>query len=152
MSLYRALRISASALTAERLRMDVISNNIANSQTTRTAQGGPYRRKVVVFAPQDGRRAPVFFVPPFRRSGDPAELQGLAGVRVQAIQEVEDEPIRVYEPSHPDADEDGYVEYPNVDITTEIVDLMAASRAYQANVTVIQTAKTTAQAALDIGR
>ncbi len=150
MSVYRTLRISASALTAERLRMDVISNNIANSQTTRTAQGGPYRRKVVVFQAQDGNR--TFPLPPFRRQVDPADLHNLAGVRVQQIQETEDEPIRVYDPSHPDADEDGYVEYPNVDITTEIVDLMAASRAYQANVTVIQTAKTMAQAALDIGR
>lgn len=150
MSVYRTLRISASALTAERLRMDVISNNIANSQTTRTERGGPYRRKVVVFQAQDGNWA--FPLPPFRRQVDPADLHNLAGVRVRQIQETEDEPIRVYDPSHPDADEDGYVAYPNVDITTEIVDLMAASRAYQANVTVIQTAKAMAQAALDIGR
>lgn len=149
MSVYRAMRISASALTAERLRMDVISNNIANSQTTRTAEGGAYRRKMPVFEAQGQGKLPVAR---FKRNLDLAQMEGLAGVHVKRIVESQAEPVRTYDPSHPDADEEGFVEYPNVDITTEMVDMMAASKAYQANVTVIQTAKKLARAALEIGR
>ncbi|RME65300.1 MAG: flagellar basal body rod protein FlgC [Caldilineae bacterium] len=149
MSILRTLRISASALTAERLRMDVISNNIANSQTTRTAEGGPYKRKQVVFQAQETGVSPLAR---FRRRTDLAEVHDLSGVEVRRIVENDEGMVRTYDPTHPDADAEGYVEYPNVDISTEMVDLMAASRAYQANVTVIQTAKAIAQAALQIGR
>jgi len=143
------MRISASALTSERLRMDVISNNIANSQTTRTAQGGAYRRKRVVFEAQEAGRSP------FQRiasRGNMADVYGLQGVRVRRIIESNEDMVRTYDPTHPDADAEGFVEYPNVDISTEMVDLMAASKAYQSNVTVIQTAKTMVQAALQIGK
>lgn len=148
-TIFRAMRISATALTAERLRMDVISNNIANSQTTRTAEGGAFRRKRVVFQAQEGNPSPVA---PIRRSGEGVEVQGLQGVRVRRVVESDEELVRTYDPSHPDADADGFVEYPNVDVSTEMVDLMAASKAYQSNITVIQTAKTMAQAALQIGK
>ena len=148
-SIFRSMRISATALTSERLRMDVISNNIANSQTTRTAEGGAYKRKRVVFQAQEEGRSPLQRI---QRSGDMAEVYGLQGVRVRRITESEEGMSRQYDPTHPDAGEDGFVEYPNVDISTEMVDLMAASKAYQSNITVIQTAKTMAQAALQIGR
>lgn len=149
MSIYRSLRISGSALTAERLRMDVISNNIANSQTTRTEEGGAFRRKRVVFQPQEAQQTPMS---QFNRQQDLAQADGLAGVRVTRIDESNEDMVRTYEPDHPDADAEGFVEYPNVDITTEMVDMMAASKAYQANITVIQTIKSMAQAALQIGR
>ncbi len=149
MSISRTLRISASALTAERLRMDVISNNVANSQTTRTAEGGPYKRKQVIFRARDETFPPIQRL---RSRLAYADMQGLAGVKVARVIEDDSGPLRVYEPSHPDADEDGFVEYPNVDVATEMVDLMAASRAYQANITVIQTAKRMLQSALQIGQ
>jgi flagellar basal-body rod protein FlgC len=148
-SIQRSLRISASALTAERLRMDVISNNVANSQTTRTAEGGPYRRKQVVFLPREQGMSPL---QRFRDKLDTADMQGLAGVKVQQVVEDDAPTVRSYDPSHPDADAEGFVEYPNVDVTMEMVDMMAASRAYQANVTVIRTVKNMAQRALEIGR
>lgn len=149
MNIFRSLHISASALTAERLRMDVISNNIANSQTTRGADGEAYRRKQVVFSTQEANRSPVAR---FRRGADPAQAANLAGVEVRGIIESDEEMVRAYDPGHPDADEEGFVTFPNVDITTEMVDMMAASKAYQANVSVIQTAKSLARAALQIGK
>lgn len=149
MTILRSMNVSASALTAERLRMDVISNNIANSQTTRTEEGGAYKRKRVVFQAQQERGLPVRR---FRRQGTPVEAQRLNGVQVRQIIDSEEDMVRTYDPAHPDADEDGFVTYPNVDITTEVVDMMAASKAYQANVTVIRTAKTMAEAALRIGQ
>jgi flagellar basal-body rod protein FlgC len=149
MSIFRSMRISGSAMTAERLRMDVISNNIANSQTTRTEEGGAYRRKQVVFQAQEKEGPPVSR---FKREVDLWDQNRLAGVRVARIVEDEENMSRTYDPSHPDADGDGFVEYPNIDITTEMVDLMAASKAYQANITVVQTTKSMAQAALQIGR
>lgn len=148
-AIFRSMRISATALTSERLRMDVISNNIANSQTTRTAEGGAYKRKRVVFQAQEDGRIPIQRM---QRGGSMADVHGLQGVRVRRIDESDEDMVRTYDPSHPDADADGFVEYPNVDISTEMVDLMAASKAYQSNVTVIQTAKTMAQAALQIGK
>jgi len=148
-AIFRSMRISATALTSERLRMDVISNNIANSQTTRTAEGGAFKRKRVVFqAREDGRSS----LQQLSGKGNMAEIHGLQGVRVRRIVDSDEDMVRAYDPSHPDADGDGFVEYPNVDISTEMVDLMAASKAYQSNVTVIQTAKTMIQAALQIGK
>ncbi|MCD6290457.1 MAG: flagellar basal body rod protein FlgC [Anaerolineae bacterium] len=150
MSVFTALRISASALTAERLRMDVIADNIANQQTTRTAEGGPYRRKAVVFRPiQPSSRH-------FKAPGLAKEVVGEApvqlGVRVTAIVEDPRPGPRVYDPDHPDADPDGYVTYPNVDVVSELIDMMAAKRAYEVNVITAQTAKSMAMKALDIGR
>ncbi len=146
MGTFTALRISSSALTAERLRMDVIANNIANQQTTRTPEGGPYRRRVVVFTPLEARK-------PFGRAKEVNRgLPSRLGVRVAAILEDPRPGVKVYDPDHPDADPDGYVTYPNVDIVSEMVDMMAAARAYEANVIAAQTAKSMALKALEIGR
>ncbi len=152
--LFSSLKISASGLTAQRLRMDVISDNIANASTTRTATGGPYRRKKVIFQARDPRiRVPL----PFGRYleiylGNKKPEDAMRGVRVKAI--VEDKsPFRlVYDPTHPDAGPDGYVRYPNVNVVQEMVDLIDATRAYEANVSAVQAAKSMFNSALQIGR
>lgn len=146
MNIFGTMAISGSALTAERLRLDIIANNLANVNTTRTAQGGPYRRQMAVFAPR-GEQVQWMFPgiapkPPFRGTG----------VRVAGVVQDGTEFKKVYQPGHPDADAAGYVSYPNVDVATEMVDLMAATRAYEANVAAIGAAKVMAQSALDIGR
>lgn len=150
MSFLTALRGTASALTAQRLRMDVISSNIANADTTRTAEGGPYRRRAVVFQPGQGSSPFQAMLARFRQ---PSTAVGVtAGVRVSNIV-VDDTPGRqVLNPSHPDADERGFVEFPNVDTLTEMTDLISASRAYEANITVANALKSMAVKALDIGR
>ena len=143
MSIFGAIDASASGMTAERLRLDVISNNIANVNTTRTTEGGPYRRKFVVFEP---RQEDTAFP---RTSGGQLQLNG---VRVSGIKQ-DDSPLRmIYEPGHPDADADGYVKMPNINIITEMVDMMTASRAYEANVTAVNVAKSMMMKALEIGR
>lgn len=134
MSVFSGMRISASALTAERLRMDVISSNVANVRTTRTEDGGAYVRKIAVF----------------QENYD--EKLGMLGVKAQAIVE-DDAPLRkLYEPTHPDADEEGYVEYPNVDILVEMSDLITASRAYESNVDTLNAQKNMISKALEIGK
>lgn len=150
MTLFSSFDISASALTAERLRMDVISNNLANANTTRTPEGGPFRRQVVLFAPRGEARK---FVPKGRMSLSTARPSVVGeGVRVVAIQDDDSPPKMVYDPSHPDADENGMVAMPNVDVVREMVDLISAARAYEANVTTINTLKNMALKALEIGR
>lgn len=147
MGYFSALETSASGLTAQRLRMDIISQNITNANTTRTDQGGPYRRKVVLFASREETK-------PFSEylSGASREKLGLKGVRAVKIVEDRTPFRRVYEPGHPDADEDGYVLMPNVDIATEMVNMISATRAYEANVTAINATKAMAMKALDIGK
>ncbi|MCS6951100.1 MAG: flagellar basal body rod protein FlgC [bacterium] len=145
MSLLNSLRISASGLTAERLRLDVIADNLANVNTTRSAGGGPYRRKVAIL-----QERPVGFADLLSRSAAPTSGRG--GVRVVAIMEDTTPPQRVYQPGHPDADADGYVLMPNVNVVTEMVDLITATRAYEANVTAMNAAKQMALRTLDIGR
>jgi flagellar basal-body rod protein FlgC len=133
MSLFGGLEMSASGLTAERLRMDVTAENLANAQTTRGADGRPYRRKEVVL-----QEAPGSF------GATLSAAMGASGGGVQVAGVVEDTvtPLkRVYDPSHPDADARGYVSMPNVDTVTEMVDLIGAQRAYEANVTAMQSAK-----------
>jgi flagellar basal-body rod protein FlgC len=132
MSLFGGLEISASGLTAERLRMDVTAENLANAQTTRGADGQPYRRKEVVL-----QEAPGSF------GASLSKAMGSQGGGVQVAGVVQDaSPLkRVYDPGHPDADAQGYVSMPNVDTVTEMVDLIGASRAYEANVTAMQAAK-----------
>ena len=132
MSLFGGLEISASALTAERLRMDVVAENLANAQTTRGADGQPYRRKEVVLQERAGS---------FGASLSTAMNRGGGGVQAAAIVEDQTPLKRVYDPGHPDADADGYVAMPNVDTVTEMVDLIGAQRAYEANVTAMQAAK-----------
>jgi flagellar basal-body rod protein FlgC len=139
--------ITASALTAERLRMDVISNNIANANTTRTLQGGPYIRQRVVFTP---RYDPA---PAFAPIMSLMTKEGLpVGVRVTGI-ERDPGPVKmVYDPGHPDANTEGYVAYPNVNTVNEMVDMISATRAYEANLTVFNATKSMALKALEIGR
>lgn len=150
-SIFSAFRITASALTSQRLRMDVIANNVANAETTRTEAGGPYQRQQVVFeAKQDS--------PILRRSSGqdsiPASVNSTPGqgVRVAAILADDSPGNRVYDPNHPDADEDGFVTYPNVNVVTEMTDMLSATRSYEANVTVFNALKNLALRALDIGR
>jgi flagellar basal-body rod protein FlgC len=134
MGMFDAMEISASGLTAERMRMDVTAQNLANAQTTRGADGQPYRRKEVVLAE---RQAPGSFGAALAGAMSP----GGKGVEVAAITEDQTPLKRVYDPSHPDADADGYVQMPNVDTVAEMVDLISAQRAYEANVTAMQAAK-----------
>lgn len=142
-----SLDIGASALTAQRLRMDLISQNIANANTTRTENGAPYRRKVAVF---EERSSNAPFSDYLSKSSK--ELISGEGVRVARIVEDTSPFKKMYEPGHPDADANGYVEMPNVDIVTEMVNMISATRAYEANVTSINTSKSLAIKALDIGR
>lgn len=143
MAFLNALNINASGLTAQRMRLDIISENVANADTTRTEQGGPYRRKMVVFQPIAGG---------FRRKL--LQASGKTGGGVQVTRVVEDtRPFQlVYDPNHPDANANGYVEMPNVDTLKETVDAMAATRAYEANITALNALKMMAAKALEIGR
>jgi len=143
--MFGAINASASGMTAERLRLDLISNNIANANTTRTAEGGAYRRQMAVFAARNGEGD-------FGSIMAGAMGQAGQGVRVVGITRDNAPLRRVYDPNHPDAKADGYVEMPNVNIVTEMVDMMTASRAYEANVTAVNTAKSMAMKALDIGK
>lgn len=142
-----ALNIGASALTAQRLRMDTISQNIANVNTTRTENGTPYRRKVVMF---EERSSSVPFSEYLSQSSK-EKLTG-NGVRVSRIVEDRAPFKKVYDPGNPDADETGYVEMPNVDVVTEMVNMISATRAYEANVTAINNTKSMAMKALEIGK
>ncbi|HEY8347889.1 MAG TPA: flagellar basal body rod protein FlgC [Symbiobacteriaceae bacterium] len=147
MGLFRAMDTSASALTAQRFRMDVIAHNIANINTTRTAEGGPYRRKVTTQA----ERRMTFQDILDRAAGRPVPPVG-AGVVITSVSE-DPSPFRLqYDPGHPDADENGYVQMPNVDLLQELTDLMVATRIYEANVTAFNASKAMAQRALEIGR
>jgi flagellar basal-body rod protein FlgC len=146
MSFWEAMRIGASGLTAQRIRLDVISNNVANAQTTRTAEGGAYKRQDVVFTAQGSNG----FLPEFVNALRGAEGQTSGGVRVSEIVTDESEGYSVYDPTHPDANEEGYVEYPNVDAVVEMTNMLSATRSYEANLTIIEAAKSMAQKALNI--
>lgn len=147
MGFFSSLDIGASGLTAQRLRMDTISQNIANVNTTRTDKGTPYRRRAVIF---EERAAGTSFSDYLTESSK-AKLVG-NGVRASAIVEDASPFKRNYDPGHPDADEGGYVLLPNIDIVTEMVNMISATRAYEANVTSINTTKSMAMKALEIGR
>ncbi|MCX7418291.1 MAG: flagellar basal body rod protein FlgC [Planctomycetia bacterium] len=134
-----ALNIAASGLGAERLRMEVVANNIANASVTRTPDGGPYRRRDVVF------ETVLSGV-----EGDGA--QRLGGVRVAGLVDDQSELPRIYNPGHPDADVDGFVTMPNVSLPTEMVNLITASRAYEANLRVAQSFLELSQSALALTR
>jgi flagellar basal-body rod protein FlgC len=138
MGMFDAMEISASGLTAERMRMDVTAQNLANAQTTRGADGNPYRRKEVVLAE---RQAPGSFGAALSGAMTSSSGSKPAGVEVAAIAEDQTPLKQVYDPSHPDADANGYVQMPNVDTVAEMVDLISAQRAYEANVTAMQAAK-----------
>lgn len=146
-----SLDVSASALTASRTQMDVTAENLANAQTTRTANGGPYQRKSVVLQSADGDpRFGTALAGAMERGGMTGS--GAAGVEVAGIVTHDAPPRLVHDPGHPDADAQGYVAMPAVDSVTEMVDLIAASRAYEANVTAMQSAKQMFTRTLDLLR
>lgn len=132
----RGLGIAASGLSAQRARLDAISENIANAETTRGADGAPYRRKIV-------RLQEVRYDPALDEAGmtSPPGQDGYGGVRVAGVEDDMSEGPLVYDPGHPDADENGYVRMPNVDINSEMVDLMQTRRLFEANATVFQAVK-----------
>jgi len=173
--MFRSLSISASGLSAQRQRMEVIASNIANAETTHGADGKPYQRLVTALAAGDGQApapamttngAPFSGVAAFDVTGASntdapkafqvpvLETNGVdgagAGVHVASVQQDQGQGELVYDPGHPDADKNGYVRYPNVRITDEIVDMMDARRVYEANATVFQSAKSMLRRALDI--
>lgn len=136
MGMFGALRVSGSALRAGRMRMDVIAENIANVETTRTSAGGPWRRREVVL-----RATEV---------GDEPGRRECMGVRVATV-EADDAPLqRIYDPGHPDADAEGYVAMPNVDLPTEVADMVLAARAYEANAAALRSGREMVQTALSI--
>jgi flagellar basal-body rod protein FlgC len=141
MSLLTALDVNASGLSAQRKRVEVSSSNLANSQTTRTEEGGPYRRKDVVFQTSS-----------FQESLGAAMGDGVKGVEVSDVVSDPRPFDRRYEPGHPDADKDGYVSYPNVNVMQEMANLVEASRSYEANIAAIGIVKTMINRTLDLGR
>jgi flagellar basal-body rod protein FlgC len=153
MSIFHSMNITASALTAQRLRMDVVSSNMANADTTRAklvdGQWEPYRRKSVVMAPKENG-----FSTFLAEAVDNQSQNSVGnGVKVTRIVEDEETPFQlVYDPTHPDANEEGYVQLPNVDPLREMVDLMSATRSYEANVTVLNASKNLLMKALEIGK
>ncbi|MCL2223867.1 MAG: flagellar basal body rod protein FlgC [Defluviitaleaceae bacterium] len=152
MSFFNTMNISASGLTAQRVRMDTIAENIANVNTTRTADGGPYQRKTVVFEEiRDNDPFSLVFTNIFGNGGSVPAPQGM-GVRVAGIWEDDSPGLLRFEPTHPDADELGYVRLPNVNIVTEMVNMIAASRSYEANITAMGVARTMTQRTLEIGQ
>ncbi|MCT4595575.1 MAG: flagellar basal body rod protein FlgC [Anaeromicrobium sp.] len=146
MGLFNSINVSASGLTAQRLRMDIISKNIANANTTRTSNGSPYRRQMAVFQKKNPSFDEVL------KGESNRQNQSGGGVEVSAI--VEDKsPFRmVYEPGHPDADKDGYVKMPNVDVVTEMINMVSATRSFEANITSINSTKGMLMKALEIGK
>jgi flagellar basal-body rod protein FlgC len=151
MGLFSSINVAASGLTAQRTRLDVIGNNIANANTTRTPEGGPFRRSRVIFRPrvqQPYWRSP--FLPETMENGVGK------GVRIAEIEKDQSKPKLVYDPTHPDAIKSGprkgYVEMPNVNVVEEMVDMISASRSYEANVAVVNGSKSMFQSALRIGR
>ncbi len=144
MDLLTTLKISSSGIAAQKKRMAAISSNISNAQTTRTAEGGPYRKKEVVFGSE-----------PARESFSDI-LEGELDAQAQAVHATEvvstdKPPILKYEPNHPDANEQGYVAYPNINVMEEMANMISASRAYEANINVMNTTKSMAMKALEIG-
>ncbi len=143
MAFLQSLNISGSALTAQKFRMNIISQNIANAQTTRTAEGGPYVKKNVVLRSSDtGLSFP----------GALRKATAILGVEVSSVGASGDAATPVYDPDHPDADENGYVLMPNVDTVEEMIDMMMATRSYEANITAFNAVKAMAAKALEIGR
>ncbi|MDU0457561.1 MAG: flagellar basal body rod protein FlgC [Geobacteraceae bacterium] len=145
MDFFSSINVSSSALSAERTRMNLISSNLANASATRTAEGGPYKRKDAIFSatPMESR---------FNRALDGATAQQVRQVEVSQIVEDQNPPRMQYDPGHPDADPQGYVAMPNVNVVEEMADMIGATRAYEANVSAVQAAKSMAMKTLEIGR
>ncbi len=144
MNFFSAMEIASSGLSAERTRMNLIASNMANARTTRTAEGGPYRRLDPVF-----QTAPVSTR--FRDMVGDRQARAASLVSVAEVRQDPNPPQRMYDPTHPDADEEGFVSLPNINAVEEMVNLMTASRAYEAGVTVMQSIKGMARSALTIG-
>lgn len=151
MGMFDAFDVSASGMTAQRYRMDIIAENVANANTTRTENGGPYRRKVVTFQAKGSGVEPFSNV--LSASTNQLSQAIGKGVRITTIQEdFKTDMNKVYDPSHPDADEAGYVTYPNVNTITEMTNLIDASRGYEANATAFDASKSMALKGLQIGK
>ena len=150
MGLFQPFDIAASGMTAQRFRMDIIAENIANVSTTRTQNGGPYRRKIVTFTEKNYHAG----IPNFKNVLKDKQLRFYGnGVKVSKVSEdTETDFIMEYDPSHPDADENGYVRYPNVNTVTEMTNLIDASRSYEANVTAFDAIKSMAGYGIQIGQ
>jgi len=152
--MFRTLGIAASGLSSQRQRLETIASNIANAETTRTEQGGPYRRQMVRLEAKETPGHPYETAadgtPSLFRLPAGGPLDAAHGVSVAAIEEDPGEGPLVYDPGHPDADQNGYVRYPNVRITDELVDMMDARRVYEANATVFQSAKAMLRSSLDL--
>lgn len=152
MGFFSSMDISASGLTAQRLRMDVISQNLANVDTTKTAEGTPYKRKTVLM---EEKRDVMSFANYLKTSMNPATINSVGigtGVKVSKVIEDETEGPKKYDPSHPDADEDGYVTMPNVDSVTEMVNMISANRSYEANISALNTSMQMGSKTLEIGK
>ena len=145
MDFFSAIDVSSSALTAERTRMNLISSNLANANATRTIEGGPYKRKDAVFSatPMESR---------FNRVLDGATGKEVRKVQITQIVEDQNPPRLQYDPGHPDANPQGYVAMPNVNVVEEMADMIGATRAYEANITAVQAAKSMAMKTLEIGK
>jgi len=137
MNLISAIDITSGALAAQRMRLDIVAQNIANAQTTRTPEGGPYQRQIVSFETEL-----------LKRTGG----QNLQTVHISGVASDKSEGERIQNPQHPDADADGFVQMPNVNLAYEMVDLITASRTYEANLTVVKNARTMAMKTLEIGK
>ncbi len=145
MSIFNSINVSASALNAEKTRIDIITKNIANAKTTSTSGGTPYRRQMVVF--KENKKS--LFEEHLNKHMNNINVDG---VKISKIVE-DDTPFKlVYEPGHPESDESGYVKMPNVDIVKEMVDLISAQRSYDSNITSLNTSKSMLMKALEIGR
>ncbi len=143
MDLGMALSISAGGLDAQRKRMNVIASNLANASTTKTPEGGPYKRRDVVF-----ESVPVSEFGKVLNS----KMDGAQGVKVTEIVEDTRPPRMVYDPSHPDANKEGYVAFPNIDVIEEMTNMMATTRSYEANITAVNATKSMSMKALEIGK
>jgi flagellar basal-body rod protein FlgC len=145
MDFMTAIDVGASALKAERTHLNVISMNLANAKTTKTVGGGPYRRKEVIFKETATDS-------PFAKAMNSALDEEVKGVRVESIRNDQRPLKKVYEPGHPDADKEGYVSYPDINVVEEMTNMLSAMRAYEANVSTITTSKSMFSKALEIGR
>jgi len=145
MDFFDALNTSSAALSAQRLRMNLISGNLANVNTTRTSEGGPYRRKEAVFAAHPLNQS-------FKQILADRQNNTIASVKVARVIEDRNPPVMKYDPQHPDADAKGYVAMPNINLMEEMVNMISATRGYEANVTALKAAKDMALKALEIGR
>ena len=144
MDIFQTLQISSSALKAQQIRLNTISSNIANIETTRTPEGGPYKKKTVIFQTMP--------VSTFDNHLSHNMQKAVKGVEVSKIVTINSPAKKIYDPSHPDAGADGYVSMPNVNLLKEMADMMTATRAYEANVTTVKSAKRMALKALEIGK